>query len=92
MPSETAVSSQVDPSPMENAAPGLRIRFSLIIDPTSLTASPGVSADSAHTFVTWSITRTPAETAGFLKRAAALGRFASSEAESYDVFRFGGVK
>ena len=37
MPSDTAVSSQVEPLPIENAAPGLRIRFSLISDPTSST-------------------------------------------------------
>ena len=60
MPSETAVSSQVDPFPIENAAPGLRIRLSLISDPTRSTGSPGVSESSAQTLLAWSSTSTSA--------------------------------
>ena len=57
---EITVRIHVEPFPRENAAPGLRMRFSRSADPTRSTASPGVSEASAHALVAWSSTRVAA--------------------------------
>ena len=62
-PQAMSVSTQVAPLPMENAAPGLRMRLNVISDPNTATGSPGVRVCSAHHLASWSATSTAAAVA-----------------------------